>query len=160
MIADELDAIDVAVVAYRDEGVWYAQELRAEALESVETIARELRRFPGETGALALLAIDEDFVLVVRVQGARVKVLLSDASAATDWEIARSAVDHLGIVVEDDEEQVPAGDLGIVADMGFSARDMGALLDDYDLYPDEILSAVAERLGFGTKYDELAGLSA
>lgn len=160
VIADELDAIDVAVVAYRDEGVWYAQELRPEALESVETIARELRRYPGETGTLALLAVDEDFVLIVRVQGTLVKVLLSDASAASDWEIAHSAVEHLGIVIEDDEEQVPAGDLAIVADLGFSAREMGALLDDYDLYPDEILSAVAEKLGFGTRYDELAGLSA
>lgn len=156
----EADAIDLAVVAYRDEGVWYLQELRPTALESVDAIGKELRRYPGETGALALISVDEDFVLLVRAQGALITVLLSDASAATDWELARSAVDHLGLIVDDDDDQAPAGDLGIVADMGYSAQEMGALMDDFDLYPDEVLSAIAERLGFGDRFDEMAGLSA
>lgn len=159
-MSEEADAVDLAVVAYRDEGVWYLQELRTTALESVDAIGRELRRYPGETGALALISVDEDFVLLIRAQGALIKVLLSDASAATDWELARSAVDHLGLIVDDDDDQAPAGDLSIVADMGYSAQDMGALLDDFDLYPDEVLSAIAERLGFGDRFDEMAGLSA
>ena len=159
-MSEEADAVDLAVVAYRDDGVWYLQELRPTALESVETIGRELRRYPGETGALALISVDEDFVLLVRAQGALIKVLLSDASAATDWELARSAVDHLGLIVDDDDDQAPAGDLAIVADMGYSAQEMGALLDDFDLYPDEVLSSIAERLGFGDRFDEMAGLSA
>ena len=155
----EVDKIDLAVVAYRDEGDWQVQELPQRALEDVETIARELRRYPGENGALAMLAVDEDFVLLVRALGEQVRVLLSDASAATDWALARSAVRHLGVHVEDDEEQEPAGDLAIVADMGFAAADMGALLDDYDLYPDEVLSEIARRLGFGERFDDLADLS-
>lgn len=156
----QADAVDLAVVAYRDDGVWYLQELRATALESVDSIGKELRRYPGETGALALISVDEDFVLLVRAQGALITVLLSDASAATDWELARSAVDHLGLIVDDDDDQAPAGDLSIVADMGYSAQDMGALMDDFDLYPDEVLSSIAERLGFGDRFDEMAGLSA
>lgn len=159
-MSEEADSVDLAVVAYSDDGVWYLQELRESALESVDSISKELRRYPGETGALALISVDEDFVLLVRAQGALIKVLLSDASAATDWELARSAVDHLGLIVDDDDDQAPAGDLAIVADMGYSAQDMGALLDDFDLYPDEVLSAIAERLGFGTRFDEMAGLSA
>jgi len=159
-VSEEADAVDLAVVAYRDDGVWYLQELRASALESVDAIGRELRRYPGETGALALISVDEDFVVLVRAQGALITVLLSDASAATDWELAKSAVDHLGLIVDDDDEQAPAGDLAIVADMGYSAQEMGALMDDFDLYPDEVLSAIAERLGFGDRFDEMAGLSA
>jgi putative tRNA adenosine deaminase-associated protein len=159
-VSAEADAVDLAVVAYRDEGVWYLQELRTTALESVDSIGKELRRYPGETGALALISVDEDFVLLVRAQGALITVLLSDASAATDWELARSAVDHLGLIVDDDDEQAPAGDLSIVADMGYSAQEMGELLDDFDLYPDEVLSTIAERLGFGDRFDEMAGLSA
>lgn len=154
----EVEKVDLAVVAYRDEGDWYVQELPGRALDDVESIAGELRRYPGENGALALIAVDEDFVLLVRVQGALVKVLLSDASAATDWTLARSAVDQIGVHV-DDEDEAPAGDLGIVADMGYTAADMGALLDDYDLYPDEVLSEIASRLGFGERFDELADIS-
>jgi putative tRNA adenosine deaminase-associated protein len=155
----EVGEVDVAVVAYRDEGDWHLAELPDGALDSVDTIAHELRRYPDETGALALLSVAEDFVLLVRAQGSRVRVLLSDATAATDWALARSAVDHLGMHVDDDDDQEPAGDLGIVADLGVSAREMGELLDDLDLYPEEILSDVAESVGFGGEFDELAGLS-
>jgi len=84
--------------------------------------------------------------------------VLSDATAATDWSLARSAIDHIGIHVDDDDDQEPAGDLAIFADMGMTAQDLGALLDDYDLYPEEILSEVADGVGFGTKFDELVGL--
>jgi putative tRNA adenosine deaminase-associated protein len=86
-------------------------------------------------------------------------VLLSDATAATDWSLARSAVDHIGVHVDDEDDQAPAGDLAIFEDMGMSAREMGALLDDYDLYPEEILSDVADNVGFGSKFDELVGIS-
>lgn len=151
----EIDAIDVAVVAYRDEGIWNLAELPLHALDDVDAIAHELRRYPGDTGALALLAIDEDFIILVRAQGTLVRVLLSDATAAPDWVLARSAVDHLGVHVEvDEEEQAPAGDLAILADLGITAAEMGELLDDYDLDPEDILAEIAEVVGFGDEFDE------
>ena len=155
----EVSAIDFALVAYRDEGDWNLAELPGRALDDVETISRELRRYPGENGALAMISVDEDFVLVIRAQGSLVRVLLSDATAATDWALARSAVDHLGVHVDIDDEQAPAGDLDIVADLGFSAAEMGALLDDYDLYPEEVLSEIARTIGFGQKFDEILDIS-
>ncbi len=45
---------------------------------------------------------------------------------------------------------MPAGDLDILGDLGLHAMDMGVLLDDDELYPDEVLSDVARRLGFGS----------
>jgi putative tRNA adenosine deaminase-associated protein len=155
----EVGEIDLAIVAYRDEGDWNVAELPDRSLDTVDTIAKELRRYPGENGALAMLSVAEDFVLMVRAQGSLVRVLLSDVTAATDWSLARSAVDHIGIHVDDEDEQAPAGDLGIVADMGMPAQEMGALLDDYELYPEEILSEVANAVGFGSKFDEIVGLT-
>ena len=154
----EVGEIDLAVVAYRDDGDWNLAELPDRSLDSVETIANELRRYPGENGALALISVAEDFALLVRAQGSLVRVLLSDASAATDWSLARSAVHHIGIHVDVEDDPAPAGDLAIFADIGMSARDMGALLDEDDLYPEEILSEVADGVGFGPKFDELVGL--
>jgi putative tRNA adenosine deaminase-associated protein len=151
----EIAAIDVAVAVYRDEGTWNLAELPLHALDDVDAIAHELRRYPGENGALALLAIDEDFVILVRAQGTLVRVLLSDATAAPDWSLARSAVDHLGVHVEiDEEEQAPAGSLDILADLGMSAADMGELLDDLDLEPEEVLAEIADAVGFGDEFDE------
>ncbi len=155
------DGIDFAVVAYREEGVWQVERLADEAIEDLDSLTAELRRWPGDGGSLGLLSVDEDFLLVVRVLGARTKVLLSDITAATDWPIARSVVEFLELPLpEDEDEQVPAGDLGIVADLGMGAMDMGALLDDYELYPDEMLGDIADRLGFAAQFEEAVGVVA
>ena len=86
------------VVAYLDEGDWNVAELPDRALDTVDTIAKELRRYPGENGALAMLSVAEDFVLFVRAQGSLVRVLLSDVTASTDWTLARSAINHIGVL--------------------------------------------------------------
>jgi putative tRNA adenosine deaminase-associated protein len=155
-----VQGVDFALVAYREEGVWQVQELDEDFAADLDDLAVELRRYPGDGGSLGLLSIDEDFFLLVRVLGAEVRLLLSDVTAATDWPIARSVVEHLDLPLpDDDEDQEPAGDLGIVADLGMAAMDMGVLLDDSDLYPDEMLLDIAERLGFGPQYDDLVGVS-
>ena len=164
-MSDESEAnaegVDFVLVAYREEGAWQLHELSADTVGDIDSFARELRRYPGDGGALGLVSVDEDFFLIVRVLGDVVKVLLSDVTAATDWPIARSALQQLEIPIPaDDDEQVPAGDLAIVADLGMGAMDMGALLDDFDLYPDELLGDIARDLGFGSQYDELLGVSA
>ena len=159
-MADQLDGVDFALAAYREEGVWQLQELAHDVLSDVDTLSHALRRFPGDGGALGMIAIDEDFFLVVRVAGATTRVLLSDITAADEWELAASAVDHLGLPPPEDEDaQVPAGDLDLLGDLGMPAMDMGVLLDDFDLYPDEMLSDVARRLGFGAMFDEHVGLA-
>ena len=130
-------------------------------MEDLDSLAAELRRWPGDGGSLGLLSVDEDFFLIVRVLGAETRILLSDITAATDWPVARSAVEHLELPLPDDEDdQVPAGDLGIVADLGMGAMDMGALLDEYELYPDEMLGDIATKLGFGAQFEEAVGVAA
>lgn len=156
---DEVDEVDVAVLAYRDEGDWVVDELPDEALVSVATLVEELETWADdEDGALALVSVAEDFALLVRVQGATVKVLISDATAATDWSLARSATDRLGVRVEDDDESGAAGDLGILSDLGMTASELGELLDDDELYPEELLSEVADAAGFGPAFDDLVDL--
>jgi putative tRNA adenosine deaminase-associated protein len=155
------EGIDFAVVAYREEGVWQVEQIAVEKAGDIDSFAAELRRWPGDSGALGMVSVDEDFFLLVRVTGARTKVLLSDVTAATDWPIARSAVEFLEIPLPDDEDdQEPAGDLGLLADLGVSAMEMGALVDDYDLYPDEMLGDIAARVGFGPLFDEVVGVPA
>ena len=159
-MADQLEAVDFALAAYREEGVWQLQEIADTVLEDIDTLVHALRRLPGDGGALGIVAIDEDFFILVRVAGASTRILLSDITAATEWELARSAVEHLNLPYpEDDDEQAPAGDLDILSDLGMQAMDMGVLLDDFDLYPDEMLSDIARRLGFGKQFDDAVGLT-
>jgi putative tRNA adenosine deaminase-associated protein len=160
MTAEQLEGIDFALAAYREEGEWQVLEIAHPMLVDLDTLAGGLRRFPGDFGALGLVAVDEDFFLIVRVAGAHLQILLSDVTAADEWELARSAVEHLGLPMpEEPDEQVPAGDLDILSDLGMNAMDMGVLLDDDELFPDEMLSDVARRLGFGPQFDEAVGLT-
>ncbi len=146
-------AVDFALVAYRDEGIWQVQPLPLRAGEDLDELILALRPWPSDTGALGFVSVDEDFFVLARVLGPDVRLLLSDITAATEWPLASGVVDLLDLPEPDDEEDTqPAGDLGIVADLGVSAMDMGVLCDDPDLYPDEVLSDVARRLGFAAQF--------
>jgi putative tRNA adenosine deaminase-associated protein len=136
-MADQIEAVDFALAAYREEGVWTVEELAHDVIEDVTVLSHALRRFPGDGGAVGMVAVDEDFFVIVRVAGPTTRVLLSDITAADEWELASSVVDFLGLPQpEDEDDQVPAGDLDLLGDLGMHAIDMGVLLDDVDLYPD------------------------
>lgn len=155
-----IESVDFALAAYREEGVWQVAELTPDHAVDVETLASALRRFPGDGGAVGLVAVEEDFFVVVRVSGQETRVMLSDVSAATEWEIAAAFVDHLGLPVVDDEDDAePAGDLELLSDLGVDAMFLAEILDDEDLYPDEMLSEVARGLGFGELFDAVVGLT-
>jgi putative tRNA adenosine deaminase-associated protein len=160
-IDDDVEGVDFALVVYREENVWRLDEISDGGLHDVEALAGEVRRWPGDSGSLGLVAIDEDFFVLARVAGAHVRLLLSDVTAATEWPLARSVIETLGLPMPDeDDEPEPAGDLGILSDLGISAREMGALLDDEDLYPDEAVGEIAHKLGFGSLFDDAVGVSA
>lgn len=155
-----MDGVDFALAAYREEGVWAVQELTHDHLSDLTTLASALRRFPGDGGAVGLVAVEEEFFIILRVAGPQTRVLLSDITAAEEWELANSAVEFLGLPQpEDDDDQVPAGELDLLSDLGMNAMDMGVLLDDFDLYPDEMLSEVARKVGFGQLFDDAVGLT-
>lgn len=158
-MSDQTGDIDFALAAYREEGVWTLAELTVDVVADLDTLAQALRRFPGDGGAIGLIGVDEDFFVIARVAGPHVRVLLSDVTAAEEWELADSIVEFLGLPdPEDDDESEPAGDLALFADSGLSAMDLGIILDD-NLYPDEAISEIAGRLGFGALFDNAIGLT-
>lgn len=160
-LTDQLDSVDFALAAYRDDGEWQLQDIASPAFASVESLSHALRRLPGG-GAVAMVAVEEDFFVIVRVQGPSTHVLLSDITAADEWELAQSALEFLGLPVFgdlDDEDVAPAGDLDLLGDLGMPAMDMAVLIDDDDLYPDEMLSEVARSLGFGELFDDAVGFT-
>ena len=68
-MAEQPDEVDFALAAYREEGVWVVQELAPDVTEDVEHLANALRRFPGDHGAVGMVAYDEDVFLIARVAG-------------------------------------------------------------------------------------------
>jgi putative tRNA adenosine deaminase-associated protein len=159
-MTEQSGGVDFALAAFVDDGDWQVQDIATPAFDSIEALSHALRQVSGEAGAVGMVAVDEDFFVLVRVTGSTTRVLLSDVTAADEWELAQSAIDFLGLPPpEDDDVEVPAGDLDLLADLGLHAIDMGALLDDVELYPDEMLSDIARRLGFGELFDDAVGLA-
>jgi len=144
------DEIDFVLAAYREDGQPYVQSLGKDLANDLDELIVQLRRLPGDAGALGFVSLVEEVFVITRVRGQHVQVLLSDAAAAGDWPIARDVVDYLGEEPvdedEDEEEGEPIGDLGIVADLGLSDFDMGAILDNLDLSSVEMLVEVADKI--------------
>ena len=58
---------------------------------------------------------------------------------------------------DDDETGWPGGDLDVFADAGLPADQLGLLLGADDLWADEMVLRIAERLGFAAELTAVAG---
>jgi putative tRNA adenosine deaminase-associated protein len=143
---------DFVAVAYREEDYWDVDLLPVALTEDLKGLLHALRQQPSISGAIGLVSVGDDFFIIARVYGRDdVSLFLSDVTASVDWPVARQALEFLEIDQphEDDLDQVlPAGDLSILADLGVDEMELGALAGDLDLYPDEVLASISERLGF------------
>jgi putative tRNA adenosine deaminase-associated protein len=148
------DAVDFALAAYLEDGAWQVDLMPPHVADDLQTLVSAVRQRPGDRGALGLVSVDEDFFVAVRVVGQSVRLLLSDVTAATEWPLARAVLDTLHLPLPEDEEQVqPAGDLSLFDDLGLEPMAVAAICDDIDLYPEEMLAQVADRLGFGAEFE-------
>jgi putative tRNA adenosine deaminase-associated protein len=152
------DEIDFVLAAYREDGQPYVQSLGKDLANDLDELIVQLRRLPGDAGALGFVSLVEEVFVITRVRGQHVQVLLSDAAAASDWPIARDVVDYLGEEPLDDEEEEgePIGDLGIVADLGLNDFDMGAILDNLDLSSIEMLTEIADKIKLNPQFRKAA----
>lgn len=154
--AESVEAIDVVVAANYLDG-WEVTALPADDAVRLDRFLDVLRRYPSEVGTIGMVSVDEDFFVIARVAGTHVRLLLSDAGAAVESPLAASVLEALGLPMpdDDDDDVQPAGDLRILADLGASPSDVAILCDDLDLYPDEVLSRLGHRSGFGAGLDEI-----
>jgi len=149
------DEIDFVLAAYREDGQPYVQSLSKDLANDLDELIVQLRRLPGDAGALGFVSLVEEVFVITRVRGQHVQVLLSDTAAASDWPIARDVVDYLGeeaLEDEEEEEGDPIGDLGIVADLGLSDFDMSAIIDNLDLSSVEMLTQIADKIKLNPQF--------
>lgn len=155
------DEIDFVLAAYREDGQPVVQALRKELANDLEELILQLRRLPGDAGALGFVSLVEEVFVLVRVRGQHVQVLLNDAAAAADWPIAHDVADLLDEDIPDPEEESdPMGDLGIVADLGLSDFDMAALVEDLDLGSDQMLMEIADKINLNPQFRRVAEAAA
>lgn len=137
--------IDFVVALYREDGVGVATELAPRLANDLDELVEQLRRLPGDAGALGVVSIAGQFFVLCRVRGRTVQVLLSDSIAANDWPIARDVVDYLGIEVPDPEDDSEVlGDFEMLADQGVSEFDMEQIAGDPDEDSDQLVHQLVD----------------
>jgi putative tRNA adenosine deaminase-associated protein len=152
MTMADANETDFAIIVYREEDQWEADALPAAAAGDLDAFVRALRQQPSIGGTIGFAGVGDDFFVAVRVLGEDVTIFLSDLTAAVDYPLARQVLEALEIPVPADDELdqvLPAGDMSIFADLGLDEMDLGAMSADLDLFPEDAVAGIAERLGFG-----------
>ena len=154
-----------AVRVGRRDGRWWCDLLAADADDELPALERALG-VPGSAGWPGPFVVVVDsrlyFVALAHGPGGMVRALISDATFQ-EWVLAAEVVERYGIAVEtgttiddafdEDGQGWPGGDLDVFADAGMPAEELARLLDSDELWADEMVLRIAERLGFA---DELA----
>ncbi len=152
MTVPDVGEIDFAIIVYREEEQWEADVLPTAVTADLDGLLRALRRQPSIGGTIGFAGVGDDFFVAVRILGEDVSLFLSDLTAAVDYPLARQVLDALDIPVPSDDELdqvLPAGDLSIFAELGLDEMELGAISADLDLYPEDAVIGIAERLRFG-----------
>jgi len=153
MTMADVGETDFAVIVFREEDQWEADALPAVVTADLDDFVQALRRQPSMGGTIGFAGVDDFFFVAVRVLGDDVSLFLSDLTAAADYPLARQVLQALDIPVPADGEELdqvlPAGDMSIFADLGLDEMELGAISADLDLYPEDAVAHIAERLRFG-----------
>ena len=147
--------IDLVISVHREDGQPVAQALNKDLANDLEELIVQLRRLPADAGATGFVSLAEEIFVILRVRGQNVQVILSDASAASDWPIARDVADFLGIddwPDPEDDDTEPMGDLGMLADLGVSELDMQDYCDNMDDATYDLLAEMADAMKVGPAF--------
>ena len=149
--------LDIAVAAWHEDGRWTLDILPDPT--DIAQIITSLKSQQTNGGAIALISIDEEFFILIRVLGSHISLFLSDSSCAFDYPVAEELLEIADLPMpEDDDEPNPIGHIEILSDLGMNGMEISALCDDPELFPDEQLEAIANRLGFGDQFAQLLQL--
>jgi putative tRNA adenosine deaminase-associated protein len=148
-------AVDFGLIAWHEDGRWTASGLVE--TRDIGLLIDSLKAQQTNGGAIAMIAIEDEFVIIARVLGDQTRMMISDVTYALDYDVASDLVEVLDLdFPEEEDEPAPAGDLDLLSDLGVGEMELLTILDDPELYPDEALEAVANRLGFGDQLNKLA----
>ncbi|MCE1175216.1 MAG: tRNA adenosine deaminase-associated protein [Propionibacteriales bacterium] len=147
------DDIDLVIALYREDGQPVALPLDLDLANDLDGLITQLRRIPGDAGAVGFVSVADEVFVIVRVRGKHVQVFCSDALAADEWPIAHDVVEFLDDeVVDDSDEGYPVGDSDILADAGLPDFELEAMAEDYDQDSTALLELIAKKIGFAAVY--------
>ena len=147
-------SVDFGCIAWHEDGRWSVNSLAS--TRDIGSVIDSIKAQQTNGGAIAVIAIEDEFVIIARALGDQMQMMISDVTYALDYEVAAELVEVLDLEFpEEEDESQPAGDLDLLNDLGVSEMELLSILDDTELYPDEQLEAIANRLGFGEQFNQV-----
>ena len=147
-------SVDFGCIAWHEDGRWNVNSLTS--TRDIGSVIDSIKVQQTNGGAIALIAIEDEFVIIARALGDQMQMMISDVTYALDYEVAAELVEVLDLEFpEEEDESQPGGDLDLLTDLGVSEMELLSILDDTELYPDEQLEAIANRLGFGEQFNQV-----
>ena len=147
-------SLDFGCIAWHEDGRWSVNSLTS--TRDIGSVIDSIKAQQTNGGAIALIAIEDEFVIIARAHGDQMQMMISDVTYALDYEVAAELIEVLDLEFpEEEDESQPGGDLDLLNDLGVSEMELLSILDDTELYPDEQLEAIANRLGFGEQFNQV-----
>lgn len=143
-----------AVTVARVNATWQVRAFNDD-YSSLKRSIDAVRTLRAEGAAFAMLSIEDDYFVLVRPTPQGVKLLISDATAATEDDFAADILDELDADQPDPEDTPYAeGDFDILADLGLSEQIMSIITDETDWWASEQLQRITEELGFDDELEQ------
>ncbi|MFA1425837.1 tRNA adenosine deaminase-associated protein [Corynebacterium diphtheriae] len=143
-----------AVTVARVNATWQVRAFNDD-YSSLKRSIDAVRTLRAEGAAFAMLSLEDDYFVLVRPTPQGVKLLISDATAATEDDFAADILDELDADQPDPEDTPYAeGDFDILADLGLSEQIMSIITDETDWWASEQLQRIAEELGFDDELEQ------
>ncbi|MBO4271639.1 tRNA adenosine deaminase-associated protein [Microbispora triticiradicis] len=146
----------------RIDGRWAGAEVDLGEAEIADDLGDALQEALGLNGdELALLCVeveDEWFAIIRYEDDLDPRVFISDAHAAQHDPLGEIFAELAGVVVDKDTPDLgirPVGDLELLSDFSLSAEELLELSMEEGVLPADILSLIAERLGFADELERL-----
>ncbi len=157
-LSDTVTGYALGVV--QEGGSWQLTKLEPTALTSLDDAARQVRSLRTEGASFGLVDVDHEFFVILRPGPSGMRLMLSDATASLDYDLAADVLDELNVEAPDltDEELEETdpwgeGDMAILEDLGLPEGVLEIIVSETDLYADEQLQSVAERMGFADEFE-------
>jgi putative tRNA adenosine deaminase-associated protein len=141
---------------------WRVELLAQDAEDELPVLERALGEDGGGQWPPPFVVVVDSglyFVVLRHGPGGMVRALISDATMQ-EWLLAAEVVERYGIAVDtdgafdDDESGWPGGDLDVFADDGLPHEELRRIVTADDLWADEMVARIAERLGFDGELSE------
>lgn len=166
-----------AAALARSDGAWVGSEFDLDETEDLDQVVDLLRELAGDDSdgpALLFVEEDDEWFGIVRVDGDNdPRVFVSDSRVVEQSHVAGLLYEEAAAQPvleaddsdegdEDDEESMrpaaePAGDAGLLADLGTSSGRLLELCAEEGQLPADVITAICERAGCLDELEQLRG---